>query len=105
MTVRKPYTPGDLRKLAKQRGPQWDGEVRDALSFCADMIQAADTMRDSHEAAIKAEVAKEREACAILSWSIGMAAYGPHKHARQYDSREMCSAVAAAIRARGAAHD
>lgn len=40
--MRKPYTPSDLRKLAKQSGPQWDSEVRVALLFAADLLDAAD---------------------------------------------------------------
>lgn len=41
--MRKPYTPNELRTLSKQTGPQWSGEARAALSFAADVIDAANT--------------------------------------------------------------
>jgi len=40
--MRKPYTPKDIRALAKQSGPQWESEVRAALMFAADLLDAAD---------------------------------------------------------------
>jgi len=40
--MRKPYTPKDIRALAKQSGPQWASEVRAALVFAADLLDAAD---------------------------------------------------------------
>lgn len=52
MTTRKPYTPDELRKLARQRGPQWDGEVRNALMYCADLIQAANAVAEELRARI-----------------------------------------------------
>lgn len=39
--MRKSYTPNELRTLAKQTGPQWSGEAHAALSFAADVIDAA----------------------------------------------------------------
>jgi len=40
--MRKTYTPNDIRALAKQSGPQWESEVRAALVFAADLLDAAD---------------------------------------------------------------
>lgn len=42
--MRKPYTPTELRALAKQNGPQWSGEARAALSFAADVIDTANAV-------------------------------------------------------------
>jgi hypothetical protein len=38
---RKTYTPNELRELARQHGPQWADEVRAALNYCADLLEAA----------------------------------------------------------------
>jgi hypothetical protein len=59
---RKPYTPNELRTLAKQTGPQWEGESRSALTYCADVIDAANSAVADAQAAVQAE----REAC--IKW-------------------------------------
>ena len=62
---------------------------------CKPLIALAD-----HEAALAEAVGKEREACAVAAWSVGMDMHGPQKPGNQYDSREVGSACAIAIRAR-----
>ena len=50
----------------------------------------------SREAAIRAAVEAEREACAITAWAVGM-----DLHQKQFDAREVGASCASAIRARG----
>ena len=87
---RKPYTPADLRELAKANGANWAGEVRAALHFSADLIAAADAVRVDHEAALAAAVAAAYEDAAKVAVTTG-----------GYRSVD----IAQAIRARGATHD
>ena len=39
-----PYTTEQLRELSTAVGPQWQGEVRAALRYCADLIDAANAV-------------------------------------------------------------
>lgn len=36
-----PYTPDELRALAKETGPLWDGAVRGALVYAANVMESA----------------------------------------------------------------
>ena len=38
------YTTEQLRELSTAVGPQWQGEVRAALRYCADLIDAANAV-------------------------------------------------------------
>jgi hypothetical protein len=40
----RPYTTEQLRELSTAVGPQWQGEVRAALRYCADLIDAANAV-------------------------------------------------------------
>ena len=56
--IRKTYTPNELRELATASGPQWAGEVRAALEYCADMLDAAEAVQRDSLAAIDAALAE-----------------------------------------------
>ncbi len=69
--------------------------VHDAISWNVEV--ALDPIVSSQaQALIDLGAAAEREACAITAWSTGM-----DLHMKQYDAREIGSACAKAIRARG----
>lgn len=54
MTTRKTYTPAQMRELAAGRGSQFlMDDMRGALLFAADLIEAADAVIEESRRAIK----------------------------------------------------
>lgn len=74
-----------IKKLAEQAGMEWETQSWCWLANPPHLEKFAELVRQN-----------EREACAITAWSIGHDLYLKH-----HDIREVGSACATAIRARG----
>ena len=88
-----------IKELAEQAGfYKYGDHFEEIIELFAELVRAdeADGMRKTYMKMIHGAIADEREACAITAWSIGLDLYLTH-----HDIREVGSACATAIRARG----